>query len=280
MMRRLILLACALLVAVRAQAAPSFDQTYRAWNALLAQSVVVIDHGHASRVRYAELAKQRASLQDFLASLSRVTAAQFARWSKPERLAFLLNAYNAFVVEKVLSRYPDLRSIWDFGRFFGNPFKDRFFTLLGRPTSLDDIENDMLRKPGAYDDVRIHFALNCASVGCPMLRPEAYVAARLDAQLEDQARRFLSDRSRNRFDARSGNLEVSKIFDWDEEDWQRGTRDFDGRAAPIRSLKSYFARYADLLADDAADRARVASQQAPIDFLSYDWSLNDAGGSR
>lgn len=272
------LLACA---SAHAQSAPSpFDHSHAAWSALLARHVAVLEGGHASRVRYAEMAKDGPALKAYLASLSQVGEAEFQSWSRAQRLAFLLNAYNAHAVEKVLARYPDLRSIWDFGRIFGNPFKDRFFSLFGRPTSLDDIENGMLRKPGAYDDVRVHVAVNCASVGCPMLRAEAYDPDRLDAQLEDQMRRFLSDRSRNRFDAQSGRLQMSKIFDWFKEDWERGTRNFDGRLPPVRSRTSYLARYADLLADEPAGRARVAAEQAPLDFLDYDWTLNDAPAVR
>jgi Protein of unknown function, DUF547 len=128
--------------------------------------------------------------------LSAAKQAQFEAWTRNQRMAFLINAYNAFTVEKILTRYPDIGSIWDFGKIFGNPFK--FFSLFGQPFTLDRIEHGMPRKPGAYDDPRVHFAVNCASVGCPMLREEAYVAERLDAQLEQQTRRFLSDRSRNR----------------------------------------------------------------------------------
>src|SRR6185295_5475957 len=145
-------------------------------------------------------------------ALSGVSEKEFKGWAREEQMAFLINAYNAFTMEKVLTRYPDIRSIWDFGKVFGNPFKDEFFSLLGRKSSLDGIEHGLLRKKGAYDEPRIHFAVNCASVGCPMLREEAYVAERLEAQLEEQARRFLADRSRNRF--AGGRLEVSRIFDW------------------------------------------------------------------
>jgi hypothetical protein len=256
-------------------APPPFDQTHAAWNALLGDAVVVAADGNASRVRYALLARRRAALKAYLDSISRVGADDFAHWPKPERMAFLINAYNALVVDKVLTRYPDIDSIRDFGRIFGNPFQDRFFVLLGKRASLDDIENQMLRKPGQYDDVRVHFALNCASIGCPMLRPEAYVGARLDSQLEDQVRRFLSDRSRNRFDARRDRLEVSKLFDWFARDWQRGTRNFDGRALPIRSRRAWLALHADALQLDAAARARVAAREAGLEFLDYDWSLND-----
>jgi hypothetical protein len=173
-------------------------------------------------------------------------------------MAFLINAYNAFTVEKILVRYPDIGSIWDFGKLFGNPFKDEFFVLLGRRRSLDWIEHETLRR--RYRDARIHYAVNCAAVGCPMLREEAYAPSRLEAQLEEQARRFLSDRSRNRL--RDGRLEVSRIFDWYKED-------FEPREA-------YFARYADVLSNDPKGGAAIAGGKVVLRFLHYDWSLNDA----
>jgi hypothetical protein len=197
-------------------------------------------------------------LRVYLEQLSKVRQEEFDRWPREEQMAFLINAYNAFTVEKILARYPDIGSIWDFGKLFGNPFKDEFFVLLGQKRSLDWIEHEKLRQ--TYRDPRIHFAVNCASVGCPMLREEAYVAARLEAQLEAQARRFLSDRSRNRL--REERLEVSKIFDWFKED-------FEPRAA-------YFARYADVLADDPKGRSAIAGGRLALRFLDYDWSLNDA----
>jgi hypothetical protein len=271
-------LAAALLLAAApfAAAFAQFDHSHAAWNALLQKHVVVTDGGKASRVRYAAFAQDRAQLKAYLDSLARVGEAEFDGWSRAQRMSFLINAYNAFTAEKILVRHPDIKSIWDFGKVFGNPFKDEFFTLLGRKTSLDGIEHGMLRKKGAYDEPRVHFAVNCASIGCPMLREEAYVAARLDAQLEEQAVRFLSDRSRNRFNASTGALEVSRIFDWFKEDWTSGYRGLDGRQAPITSREQYFARYANLLADSAAQRALVETGKAPLAFLDYDWALNDA----
>jgi len=257
-------------------AAQGFDHSHAAWSALLKKHVVLIDGGKASQVRYPGFQSDRAALKRYLESLSGVTRQEFDGWDKAQRMAFLINAYNAFTVEKILTRYPDIRSIWDFGRFFGNPFKDRFFTLLGERASLDQVEHETLRKPGAYDEPRVHFAVNCAAIGCPMLREEAYVPARLDAQLEEQARRFLSDRSRNRYHAERGRLEVSKIFDWFKEDWTSGYRGYQGRHEPIRSREQYFSAYAALLADDLIQRTIVQGGKAGLGFLDYDWSLNDA----
>jgi hypothetical protein len=233
----------------------AFD--HKPWDELLHKHVVVIDGGKASQLRYAGMAQDRRRLNTYLESLSKVGESEFKAWSRPEQMAFLINAYNAFTVEKILRRYPDIGSIWDFGKLFGNPFKDEFFVLLEKKTSLDAIEHQMLRP--VYRDPRIHYAVNCASVGCPMLREEAYAAPRLEAQLDEQARRFLSDRSRNRL--REGRLEVSKIFDWFKEDFE--------------PREKYFARYAAVLADDAAGRERISQGRAKLAFLDYDWSLND-----
>jgi hypothetical protein len=230
---------------------------HAAWDALLKKHVVVVDEGKSSRVRYAGMAQDRPALQGYLAALSAVQPAEFDAWPREAQVAFLINAYNAFTVEKVLTRYPNLRSIRDFGRVFGNPFRDEFFSLLGARRSLDWIEHETLRK--RYADARLHYALNCASVGCPMLREEAYAARQLQAQLDEQARRFLSDRSRNRL--RGDRLEVSRIFDWFSEDFEPRAR--------------YFARHAPVLGDDARARTAIAAGQYELHFLDYDWSLND-----
>jgi hypothetical protein len=257
-------------------AAQGFDHEHRAWTALLQKHVVLDDGGKSSRAAYRGFQQDRAALKAYLDSLAMVTRQEFDAWSKPQQMAFLINAYNAHAVEKILTRYPDLKSIWDFGRIFGNPFKDRFFTLLGGAASLDRIEHGILRQPGAYDEPRVHFAVNCASVGCPMLREEAYVASRLSGQLEQQARRFLSDRTRNRYDPATNRLEVSRICDWYKADWTSGYRGLEGNGPPVRSREQFFARYADALADNPEHQKAIREQKAGIDFLEYDWALNDA----
>ena len=261
------------LLATGTPAIAQFDHQHRSWSALLRKHVVLVDGGRISHVHYADFAREHAALRGYLVALSGVTQQEFSGWSKPQQAAFLINAYNAYTIEKVLTRYPGIKSIWDFGKVFGNPFKDRFFSLLGREFSLDDIEHGTLRKPGVYDEPRLHFAVNCASVGCPMLREEAYVAERLDAQLEEQTRRFLSDRSRNCYLA--GALEVSMIFNWFKEDWTSGYRGLDGTGTPIRSREQFFARFATSLADDPQHQKLIQEQRAAVRYLDYDWGLND-----
>ena len=269
-LRRGVLSLVAVLAWMAMPAHAEFDHEHAAWTRLLSQHVVLIDADKASRVRYAGFGRDRAALDAYLDTLSAVTPQTYARWSREQRLAFLINAYNAFTIKKILIRYPDLRSIRDFGSFIGNPWKDKFFTLLGKPMSLDNIEHDTIRVPGAFDEPRVHFALNCASVGCPMLREEAYAAVKIERQLDDQERRFLSDRSRNRLDASSGELQVSSIFDWYGKDFSHGWHGY-------RSLPQFFAIHAELLTGDPVQRQRLRDQQAKIKFLDYDWSLNDAG---
>lgn len=261
--------AAAAAVSARAEGFDRFDHSHAAWTALLQRHVRPQPGGHATRVHYAGLAADRAALRRYLAALSSVTAGDFAAWTRPERQAFLLNAYNANTIELVLGRYPDLASIRDLGTLLSSPWKPRWIPLLGRQVSLDDIEHGLLRQRGAYDDPRVHFAANCASIGCPALRDEAYVAATLDAQLDDQALRFMGDRSRNRWNPQRQRLELSRIFDWYGEDFRLGHRG-------IASLPAFAARYADVLADDAGARERIRAGSAPIAFLDYDWALNDA----
>jgi hypothetical protein len=241
-----------------ANTAWGFDHSHAAWDALLKKHVVLLDGGKASRLRYAAMAQDRTELKSYLAMLSALPEKEFEGWTREQKMAFLINAYNAFTVEKILTRYPDIRSIWDFGRIFGNPFKDGFFSLLGRQSSLDVVEHELLRP--VFKDARVHYAVNCASISCPMLREEAYVPARLDRQLDEQTVRFFSDRSRNRY--RDGRLEVSKIFEWFTEDFEPQAR--------------YFARHAALLSRDPKHRGLIAQGNVPLVFLGYDWSLNDA----
>lgn len=267
-MRRFLTLTCAAALTLAASAHAQFDHQHKAWGELLKIHVVLIDGGKASQVRYAALAREREALKAYLANLSNVSEAEFRDWGKEQQLAFLINAYNAHMAELILTRYPNLKSVWDFGKVFNNPFKKKFFTLFGREFSLDNIEHDTIRAKGVYDDPRIHMAVNCASVGCPMLREEAYVADRLDQQLEQQVVRFLSDRTRNRFNPALNTLEVSEIFKWYSLDFTSGLNG-------IKSREQFFAKYAVQLATAPEEQKIINDRKASIGFLEYDWSLND-----
>ena len=274
-MKKLFIL-IALLAAPFTNALAQFDHSHKAWDALLKKNVVVVQGGKTSQARYAGFKQEEAALKSYTESLSKVTEAEFKAFSKAQQMVFLINAYNALTVQLILTKYPDLKSIKDLGGAFSSPWKQKFFKLMGNDSTLDQIEHEMLRKKGVYDEPRVHYAVNCASVGCPALREEAFTADKLDAQLEEQARRFLSDRSRNRYNVQNQAIEVSKIFDWFKEDWQSGYKGIGKEQSPVTSREQYFGKYAALLSDKPEEQKLIADGKVSIRFLDYDWNLNDA----
>lgn len=241
------------------------DRLNAPFDQLLRQYVSDLPGGHASAVDYRALSTQRVTLQGYLAALAAVPRADFDRWSSADQLAFLINAYNAGTLELVLTGKPDIDSIKDLGSLFSSPWKKPLLPLLGSVRTLDEIEHELIRGSGRYPDPRIHFAVNCASIGCPALRAEAFDGARLEAQLEQQARRFLSDQSRNRF--AQGEMQVSAIFKWYRSDFEQGWRG-------ARSLGAFLALYADSLALTPSQAQALREQRMPIRFLDYDWRFN------
>ena len=160
--------------------------------------------------------------------------------------------------------YPDLKSIKDLGSFIQSAWKKKFFKLLGEERHLDWIEHEQLRP--SYAEPRIHAAVNCASIGCPALRDEAFTAAKLDTQLEDGMRRFMADRTRNR--VANGQLEVSSIFKWFKEDFEKGH-------LGLTKVEDVFARYATQLTSNPAEQAKLKDRSLRVTHLDYDWALND-----
>ena len=238
-------------VAASAPSCSAFDHEHRAWTRLLEQYV------KDGRVDYAGLRREaRPALSGYLDLLSAVSRTCYARWMREQRLAFWINAYNAYAVELILEHYP-VRSIRAIGWWPGAAFRTKFIPMkdfTGGDLSLEDVEHEHLRKE--FREPRIHFAIVCASVSCPPLRSEAYRATDLERQLDDQARRFLADPTKNRFDPKSRTLHLSSIFKW-----FRG--DFEG------TLPAFVARYV-----DPATAAALREPGVRVEFLDYDWSLN------
>ncbi|MEZ5463436.1 DUF547 domain-containing protein [Dokdonella sp.] len=234
------------------------------WNELVARHVRWNAEGTASRVDYAGFARDAGALSNYLEELSRIEPGAFERWARDDREALLINAYNAATVQLVLTRYPDLESIRELGGLFSSPWKKRFVELLGRRRSLDEIEHELLRGADDHEDPRIHFAVNCASVGCPALRDEAYTGASLKYQLQDQTRRFLSDRTRNHLGNDGDTLVVSRIFDWYAKDF----------SASAGSVTAFLAQYGDALDLDSGMTVKLKNGSLRIRFSEYDWSLN------
>lgn len=268
MMGGVLLLAAGLLllVPVPVQAEP-FDHEHATWNLLVKNNVHWNLNRTASLVNYAGFQKTHDFLKRYLFSLSAVTRTEFDTFRREQQLAFLINAYNAFTVELILTEYPEVTSIKELGSLFSSPWKRKFFLLLGESQNLDGIEHELIRGSGRYDEPLIHFAVNCASIGCPALLDEAFVAEKLDQQLLESTGRFLNDRNRNRFDAKTGTLEISSIFDWYAEDFSKGWRGYD-------SLHDFFRTHADWITDDAESVENLREAALRIEFLDYDWSLN------
>jgi hypothetical protein len=245
----------------------AFD--HGAWNALLADHVHWQRGGVASTVDYAGFAADEARLNDYLTRLSAVRPTAFDAFSDDQQLAFLINAYNAFTIKLILDQDALPDSIRDIGSVFSGPWNQRFFALLGQQRTLDELEHDLIRGNPALMDPRIHFALNCASVGCPALRPEAYTDENLDRQLTDNTRRFLADRTRNHFERDKQTLRVSRIFEWYNEDFVNAAG----------GLPAFLAGYADALALPEGARRQLARGELKIRFELYDWSLNRLEGA-
>lgn len=235
--------------AVSGTAADAIDHS--AWDALLAKYVKPAADG-VNRVDYAAIkAQDLAALQHYLAALQAVDIQQYA---KDEQFAFWVNLYNAATVALIVKKYP-VDSIREIGALGLGPWGDKLLKVSGKALSLDDIEHGILRP--IWKDVRIHYAVNCASIGCPNLARQAFTAERLEPMLEAAARDYINHpRGFARVD---GRLVASNIFDWYVADW-------GNQAGVLDHARQY--------ATDATKA--VLGDATKIDRHGYDWSLNDA----
>lgn len=203
------------------------------------------------RFNYEGLLSDREKLDEYLTLLS-AHHPNDTYWSEAEQKAYWINAYNAFTIRLILNNYP-VESIKDLGGFIyrvNTPWDIEFIMIEGQKYDLNDIEHNILR--ANYNDPRIHFALNCASMSCPVLPKEAYDPSRLNSQLDAAGRRFLKDETKNKISKNT--IEISRVFKW-------FTSDFTNEGTVIDFLN----KYSDIKIDEDAD----------IDYLEYDWRLND-----
>ena len=231
----------------------AFDHTHQKWDEVLKQFV---EHrGETTVVDYKALKESPQKLNEYLKSLSAVSKSEYEKFSKNEKLAFLINAYNAFTLKLIINHYP-VESIKDIGSLFSSPWKIKFFRLLGTEMNLDDIEHGTIR--ANFDEPRIHFTVNCASIGCPSLRTEAFVASRLEQQLEQAPVDFLTDESRNRFDPDTDTLYLSQIFKWYGDDFKN-----------VGGVRAFVA---DRMTTDSKLKEKIKT--AKLEYLDYNWKLN------
>lgn len=221
--------------------------SHQAWDELLKKHV-----SKEGKVNYKGFIQNTRKLDAYLSQISENPPKK--SWTEAQKLAYWINAYNAFTIKLIINNYP-INSIQDLHPTIKIPgistiWHKEFFKIGGVDENLNDIEHKVLRKE--FDEPRIHFAINCASVSCPNLRNEAYSSKKLELQLEDQAKKFVNDYSKNKLE--KDRVQLSKLFSWFKKDFTKNT-----------SLIAFLNKYAKQKIDESAD----------VDYLDYDWSLNE-----
>jgi len=200
------------------------------------------------------------TFQQYLRALAEAPVDEYP---ESERLALWINAYNAYTIE-LINRHEERESIRNINKTLGligrkGPWKERLAEVAGEVWTLDEIEQEIIRK--RFAEPRIHFALVCAALGCPPLRAEAYSGEKLDSQLDDQARAFLlQSPKKNWVDPEEGIVHLSPIFDWYREDFPDGSAGFG----------AYLAQYYQV----PAEKELLLGGQFRVKHTDYDWSLN------
>jgi hypothetical protein len=247
-------LALFLLLLVPAVAHAQTEPDYSQWNRILTTY-----YNPAHGMDYAALkAKDARALQTLRQQLGRTNVAALNR---KQQLAYWINVYNVNTVATIVESYPveSIRDISTDPIIRLNVFKKERVPVGKETISLDEVENKRIRD--GFHDARIHFAINCAAKSCPPIRTEAYTGDKLDAQLDDQARRFLNAHVRYERDDDDLTIHTTKIMDWFGDDFEKWA---GGRVAFIR-------KYA------PADKQQLIAQSKDIDveYDDYDWALND-----
>jgi len=225
------------------------------WDRFLATHVTSHQDG-VNRISYGSVdATGNKNLDEYIARLTSVSVQSLSR---PEQLAYWINLYNALTVKVVLSHYP-VASIRDIdispGLFSDGPWDKKLVSVGGEPVNLNDIEHRILRP--IWRDPRIHYALNCASIGCPNLQKKAFTAANAERMLEDAARAYINDPRGVRVEDDS--LVVSSIYAWFTDDFGGG----------VAGVLAHLRKYA-----DSELKSKLDTEGELED--AYDWTLNDA----
>ncbi|MFZ1986839.1 MAG: DUF547 domain-containing protein [Desulfatitalea sp.] len=253
----------AAVIAASAAAAQAFDLTHAGLDGVLKRYV---SDGH---VNYGGLKAAPQALEDYLNGVASVPEAQFNAWNDSQRLAFLINLYNAATLKLIVDRNP-VKSIKDIGNLFKGPWDQPVVRLLGKTLTLNQLEHDILRKQ--YNEPRIHMVLVCAAKGCPRLRGEAYTAERLDEQFDDQSRQYLSSPAGLAIDRARKVVYFSSIFKWYGQDFvgkYSPSAGFTGLDETERAVANFAGAYV-----APADRDFLAAGGYAFKYLEYDWSLN------
>ena len=247
---------------------------YETYDAVL--EAYVDDHG---LVDYRSLQANRSDLDAFNGSMARLSRKEFDAWTEQERLAFWINAYNSITLERIIDHYP-IKKGGLIARFrypansiqqIPGVWKELTNTVMGEEITLESIEHDILRVK--FREPRIHAAIVCAALSCPPLRNKAFVAERLDEQLDDQSRRFLSKDSRFRIDRAKKRVYLSSILDWFGKDFV-GIYNTGGKLSAHSKTEDAALEYVRRYVSDE-DAQFILSDNYSVAFLDYDWTLNE-----
>jgi Protein of unknown function, DUF547 len=262
--RSIILLVIFLLLpSVQSADSINFDHTHKLYSVQLKKFV------KNGQVDYAGLKKEPRVLERYLFNLSRVKEPEFKSWTKAQQLAFLINLYNAATLQLIIDHYP-VTSIKKIGSWLKGPWDQSVVKLFGKTITLNNLEHQIIRKQ--HNEARIHLALVCAAKGCPPLRNEAYIAERLDAQLDDQTKQFLSNRLKFRIDIRRKTVYLSPIFKWYGDDFVRKytpNQRFHGLNKTEQAVMNFCGKHLSVSKQQFLIKGGYS-----VKYLNYDWSLN------
>lgn len=244
-----------------AMASEPFDPTYASFAAVLQEYV------HGELVDYSALASGREGLDRFIAELSGLSSQEFSGMNRNQQMALWINAYNGITLRSIIDHYP-VKSIKD----IDGVWKKKEWHVAGRTVTLNGIENDILRPQ--YKDPRVHFALNCASIGCPPLLKQPFLASKLEEQLDWAAASFVKNPARTRFDTDKAEIHTSELFTWFGEDFIAGYQspENDQHLSPEDNAVLGFLR---TFADQESTGKLASVQNWSLVYESWDWSLND-----
>ena len=244
--------------AIAVQGSGKFDnQTYEQ-----VLNTYVDDQG---MVNYAQLQKNPQALDQYLQAIATVPQAAYEQFSEPDKIAFLINAYNALTLKSIIDQTPLKASIKD----IPGVWKWRKHPVAGQSLTLDQIEHEILRQQ--FNQPRIHAALVCAANSCPPLRQEPYNGDRLDGQLHDQTERFLNHPQGFRIDEANKKVYLSSIFQWFGQDWQKSYQPQQGFQGNDQE-KAVLNFISNFLSPPEQDFLQNGDYQ--VQYFDYDWSLN------
>lgn len=257
---------------LEAEEVESFDQSHSIYDSVLKKYV------KNGRVDYKGFKASEEEFDTYLRDLGSVSERDYTNWSQEEKLAFWINAYNAFTIKAVIDNYPIKGSV--FSIYPRNSILqidgvwDKLqFQAVGKTVTLEEIEHEILRKQ--FNEPRIHFAIVCASLGCPDLRSEAYSADIINEQLESAAIEFVNNPEKGvKINTADKVVKISKIFKWFGEDFIQGfgnTELFKDIDIKERAVFNFIRNHV----ESQEERAFLESNQFKISYLNYDWILNE-----